>query len=355
MDGERVDLGIVGAGVAGLAAAHRLRECRPGLNVIVFEESGELGGRAATRQAHGAIFDDGAQYLKTPTGELQHFVAEVLPHDELRDIGPPVWVFDGNSRISPGDQEQNADPKWTYIDGIARLAAELAYGLDVRREVRIERLAMDQNRFTLFDARGAAVAEAQAVLLTPPAPRTAELIGRSDLPPLRRASLLNELSRASYRPCLSITLGYTRPPRAQPFYALVNTDRQHPISWLALEHTKPHRAMGGQGVLIAQMAPQWSRQHWDDDPAVLAKLAAGLVSELLREDLQQPAWSDCRAWPYALPDSGCDSRSLHNGDGLFFAGDYLKGQGRIHLALQSGWEAAEAIDEFFKATGPRNP
>lgn len=336
-------LAIVGAGIAGLAAAHRLRTKWPGLDVVLFEETETLGGRATSRRRHEATFDDGAQYLKTPTEELRRFVAEQLGHATLVDIGHPVWVFDGAGMITPGDPEQNADPKWTYRDGLARLGEELAAGLEVRRGRRVDRLGRAPEGYRLFDQDGGALAQSEAVLLTPPAPQTADLLARSDLEAAWRDELIAELSRVAYRPCLSVTLGYPRPPREQPFYALVNSDRRHPISWLAYEHMKPGRGMAGQGVVIVQMAPGWSRERWNDGSEALAQRVAEQASTLLGEELLRPVWWDIRRWRYALPDGGCDAERLHAGAGLFFAGDYLVGQGRVHLALESGWAAAARI------------
>ena len=336
-------LAVVGAGIAGLSAAHRLRATRPDLELVVFEQSRDIGGRAATRRLNGTIFDHGAQYLKTPAPELREFISETLPHETLWDIGLPVWTFDGTGRIEPGDPAQNADPKWTYAEGLDRLATELATALDIRREVRVEWLELAGGGYMLRGTDGVDLLRADAVLLTPPAPETAALLARSRLPAPRREMLIQELGRARYRRCLSLTLGYSRPPRERPFYALVNTDRRHPISWLAYEHLKPGRDMAWQGVLIAQMAPAWSVDHWDGEPEVVAALVAELVSALLGEDLRRPAWSDRQGWRYALPNAGCDAERLHAGDGLFFAGDYLAGQGRVHLAIQSGWQAAARI------------
>jgi hypothetical protein len=101
--------------------------------------------------------------------------------------------------------------------------------------------------------------------------------------------------------------------------------------------------MAGQGVLIAQIGAAWSRDHWSDDSADVAQGVAELVSRLLGEDLDRPDWYDLERWQDALPDGGCDSARLHADDGLYFAGDYVAGQGRLHLALESGWHAAERI------------
>jgi predicted NAD/FAD-dependent oxidoreductase len=46
-----------------------------------------------------------------------------------------------------------------------------------------------------------------------------------------------------------------------------------------------------------------------------------------------------------LPDSGADFVALNGSDcGLYFAGDYTAGQGRVHLAIESGWRAAVEIE-----------
>lgn len=334
---------IVGAGIAGLAAARHLRSKRQDLELVVYEQSPEVGGRAATRRAHGAVFDHGAQYLKTPTPELHDFVTHILPHDTLVDIGLPVWTFDGDGTIQVGDPEQNADPKWTYKDGLVCLAQHLALDIDVRLSTTIGSLTRHGHSIILNDLAGAPITESDHVLLTGPAPQTIRLLSTSTLDPDRATTAMTELAHAPYRRCLSLTLGYKTPPRAQPFYAIVNTDRRHPISWLALEHTKPGRKMSGQGVLIAQMGPGWSNTHWEHDVAEIGIEVAHLVADLLKEDLQQPAWVDLQRWHDALPDGRCDEQVLNNGDGLYFAGDFIAGQGRVHLAIESGWRVAERI------------
>jgi renalase len=338
-------LAIIGAGVAGLAAARRLSELRPDLTVTLFEKSRGLGGRAATRRRDGYVFDHGAQYFKTPSDGLLRLVQNELRHDGLRDIGKPVWVFDGEDVVAPGDPEQNQEPKWTYADGLNWLGKLLGAGRSVYRERRIARLEhTPEYTYQLWDADGDVVAEADAVLLTPPAPQSAEIIAASALDAALRDALVAELAHASYRRCLSFTLAYDQPV-TRPFYALVNTDRRHPISWLALEHDKgAERCPPGHALLTAQMAPQWSVEHWDDAPEQAASAVAAMLGALLGERLPLPLWFDRQGWRYALPDSAADFDTLNStNSGLYFAGDYTAGQGRVHLAIEQGWRVAERI------------
>jgi monoamine oxidase len=57
-----VDVAIVGAGAAGLGAAHALR--RSGLAVLILEARDRIGGRALTKHLdHGIVFDVGCEWL----------------------------------------------------------------------------------------------------------------------------------------------------------------------------------------------------------------------------------------------------------------------------------------------------
>jgi len=258
-------LAIVGAGMAGLSAAREMRRRRPDLMITIYEKSRGFGGRVATRRRDGFVFDHGAQVIKAPDASMEHLLTAELPIEELRRMDRPVYVFHTDGTIARGDPTLNAEPSWFYAGGLNRLGKLLAADLDVRLETRIAALRREAGsaRWMLFDAQGAHVGTADAVLLTPPAPQTAEILAMSDFDPPLRDMLVRELIHVPYRRCLTVTLAYNRPIE-RPFYALVNIDRQHPMAWLALEHTKgSERCPPGHSLLIAQMAGPFSMQQWD--------------------------------------------------------------------------------------------
>lgn len=344
-------IAIIGAGVAGLTAARELAHA--GHAVTVFEKSRGLGGRVTTRRvAGGYAIDHGAQLLKAPSPAVAALVAEI-PGAHVIDA--PIWVFDAPGPPRPGDPRMDADAKWTWPGGIAALGRHLGQGLDVRREVTVGALAAVETprgaRYVVHDASGAAVGEADAVLLTAPAPQAAAILGASWLGDVTRRPLLEALAPVRYRPCLSVALAYPRRPEL-PWYAAVNIDRGHPIAWLACEHVKPGRAPEGAGLLLAQMAPAWTEAHWDALPKgtypgdalpAPAAEAHGHVRELLGEELGEPLWADVHRWRYALCDAPCGAVALDGVAGIFVAGDMEAGQGRVHLAIESGWAAAARI------------
>jgi len=338
---------IIGAGVAGLAAGRALT--RDGYPVSLFEKSRGLGGRVATRRVAGFAIDHGAQVFKAPAPPFQALVAEI---DGARTIAQPVWTFTSDGQISPGDPAQAAEASWTWPGGINTLARHLARGLVVHREVTITALRQAETGYELVDASGQRSGPFAAVLLTPPAPQSAAILAASAIDPTVQAQLLDALAPTRYRPCLSLAFAYTRRP-APPWYALLNLDRRHPIAWLACEHVKPDRAPAGHGLLLAQMAPAWSEQHWEALPRgtyggaapLPAALTAvhGLIGELLGADPGAPLWVDVQRWRYALADAPCAPAASAGIAGLFIAGDMVAGQGRVHLAIASGWAAAERI------------
>ncbi|MCU0490400.1 MAG: FAD-dependent oxidoreductase [Chloroflexaceae bacterium] len=342
-------IAIIGAGVAGLAAAQKLTE--RGLTCTIYEKSQGVGGRAATRRVHGCHFDHGAQYVKAPTPELEALVRTTTDSTgaSAYDIGRPVWTFDAQGRVYEGDPAQNADPKWCWPAGVNALGKAMAQGLDVRRGVTIATVA----------PQDLAAGDANAVLFTAPAPQTAAIIAASRLDAGVQAQLLAELVRASYRRCISVTFAYPRCP-VLPWYALVNTDRGHPISWLACEHDKTGHAPAGLGLITAQMAHDWSVAHWDElaptpetqrrrdtEPAFLNSqllILNSMLQSLIGQELGEPLWANVQRWRYALPDAGADFERLNScGSGLYFAGDYVAGQGRVHMAIESGWRVAQLM------------
>src|SRR5271170_2499817 len=82
MSGERTShVIVVGAGIAGLAAAYRLHKA--GLRVTVLEKDDRVGGRMTTDRIDGMVIDRGAQILSS--------AYSVLP-GLARELGLPEWV-----------------------------------------------------------------------------------------------------------------------------------------------------------------------------------------------------------------------------------------------------------------------
>lgn len=338
-------LAVIGAGIAGLIAAYRL-----GGQVVVFEKSRGFGGRAATRwyeRSSGRIYvDHGAQYLKAESQALRRLMLEELSQADLSDIARPVWTFDADHVIREGDPELNATPKWSYRHGISTLGKLIADSgrFEVRLRTRVGKIQLRADgRYALYDVEGNPLGEYEQVLIAIPSGQAAELLANSDLPHAEQVALQTALQAASYRRCLSITLGYERDVAPRPFYALVNSDKRDSLAWLAYEHHKLGHAPRGQSVLIAQMGETYSLEQWEAGNETLVSEVAAYISDLLGERLTDFDWADIQRWRYSQPNTLADPSQL-NGvlRGLWFTGDYLVG-GRVHLAAESGENVAATI------------
>ncbi|WP_435157634.1 NAD(P)/FAD-dependent oxidoreductase [Haladaptatus sp. DFWS20] len=331
---------VVGAGVAGLGVAYALRDSA---EVTLFERAERVGGRAATRE-QGCIYDTGANYIKGNDERVSRVIRELS--DGLVEVEEPVWTFDADGDISEGRDEDT--PKWTYRDGIETLGERLldASGATVRTDTRIAGLRRDDDWF-IEDTDGREFGPWDELVLTPPAPITASLLNLVEWDDDRRQELREHVGHVPFRTILSVALHYPF-ELDRPYYALVNTDKEHNIGWVARESCKPGHVPAGESLLVVQMAPDWSAKHYDHEDSEIAVAVADHTADLFADHaLAAPDWYDVVRWRDALPDSGANEDVLRRAEetNLWFAGDWVAGDGRVHRALGCGLDVGDRIRE----------
>lgn len=337
------DLAVVGAGAAGAAATYALRT-EP-VDVTVFEKSRGVCGRAATRRKADCTYEYGANYLKDDDDRVTELVTQALPTDGLVDVEEPIYAFDADGDIEPG--RESAQHKWTYEAGITQLAKRLFAETDaaVRNEVRIETLNCHEDGWTLLDSDGTDRGRYDGVLLTPPAPQTADLLGQARWDHDDCRSLRQEIAAVPYRTVVAGVLHYDFELDV-PWYGAVNADTDHDIGWVSREECKDGHVPDGESLLIVQMNEPWSVANYDAHPDRLVDDIAERTARLLDDErLADPDWTDHQHWRYSQPEGEVDRDLLdrasdHN---LYFAGDWVAGEGRVHAAVRNGLEAGAAI------------
>jgi renalase len=337
---------IVGAGVAGLAAAYALRTLP--IEVTVFEKSRGYGGRAATRGRYGCRYDHGASYLTAPTDRVEQLVTAHLPTDGLVEIGRPIWEFTEDGTLLRPDSLEETISKWSYRQGISRLGKLLARfsRAEVLTATRIERLRYRDGRWGLVDDEGRSYSGFDAVVLTPPAPQTATLLNASDVGRERVTRIQQAVAAVEYTSQFSFVFAFDRPlSRPGNFFGLTNADGEHPIAWLAYEHDKPGHVRGEDSMLVVHTAPEWTANRLEQEPDGYVPEVKEKAEDVLVSDLRHPAWYDVQRWRYARPTSSLDGEMVVAGEGLglFLAGDYVSGVGRVGVAIETGFEAAQRI------------
>ena len=338
-------LAIVGAGAAGSGAAYALRDSD--VDVTIFEKSRGVCGRAATRRKEGCRYDHGANYIKD-AGDRTTDLLHELGDDGLVDIGDPVWTFDAAGRISEGDERRGDTHKWTWTEGITQLAKRLLAWTDatVVQPTRIATFERGDGWY-LTDTENESYGPFDGLLLTPPAPQTAGLLAESKWNDDRMPTLIEAVGAVPYRTIRTFLLHYPF-ELDTPYYALVNTDKEHDVGWLSREECKPGHVPDGESLLVVQMSPEWSADRYDDPLDETAPVVAEKAATLLDDDrLVDPDWVDDQGWRYALPDDGAVGDVVRSAEdaNLFFAGDWVVGDARVRAALWNGIETGERIAE----------
>ncbi|WP_232686287.1 NAD(P)/FAD-dependent oxidoreductase [Halobacterium zhouii] len=108
-------IAIVGGGIAGLAAAHRLQG--HGHDVRVFEASDSVGGLAATRETAGDPIETFYHHLSASEETIVELIEELGLGDDLRwPIGKNAYYVDGTVHPMDTPWEILAFPHWSVYD-----------------------------------------------------------------------------------------------------------------------------------------------------------------------------------------------------------------------------------------------
>ncbi len=317
---------IIGAGMAGLAAARTLKQS--GIESVVFEKSRGVGGRVATRRQDGFIWDTGATSI-TPRGKhIEDLMLNQLDTSELVEVKLPIYTHTG-LRVSPGDPRRTT-PRYTYQSGNTVLPKLLAKELDVRLDTQIDNIQADGAGFRILDERY------DGLVLTPPIPQTATLLwslGES-----------RPIGGAKYRACITVLLGYAVALPDTHYHSLLDPDQRHPLTWLCLESVKsPGRAPEGGSALCAQLSREFTQTYYEAPDAQLVETVSGYVARIYGAGFSTPTASNVMRWKYSQPETLANFESVNPpGSRLVIASDGLLG-GHVEDAYEVGVRAAKVL------------
>ena len=322
--GQRVRVGIVGAGMAGLTAARILED--QGHEVIVVEKARGPGGRMSTRRQDALRFDHGAQYF---TARDPRFLRHVLAWWERGRVEPwdaRIAVLENGRTAAHAPNER----RFVAVPGMNAICAEIAGELaDCRFGWELARAEHSNGRWHLESTTGERL-ETEWLLMTAPPPQADRLLG---LEPVRKA-----VAGVEMRPCWALMLVLDRPLLGEYDAAFVN---EGPLSWLASQSSRPGRPDGH--CWVAHANPAWSARHLEAPPETVQ----GALLEALRELPGAAPFNvlDCvpHRWRFALAEQPMDSGALWFKDlHLALAGDWCHGS-RVEGAFLSGSAAAGRI------------
>lgn len=247
--GGRLRVGVIGAGVAGLACARALAD--QGHEVVVFDKGRAPGGRISTRRDADAQFDHGAQYFTVRDPRFGRVVRSWLEAGVVARWRPRLGrVIDGEIRSD--DRPADAPPMLVGAPRMGAIAAHLASELEVRTGVRISAVERAGDAWRLTVEQGADTHECDALAIAIPPAQAVELL---DMPAVHDA-----LSPVALAPCWACMAEFER-ELDLPFDVMrIESD---PLAWAARESSKPGRPSGHRWTIHA--SSDWSREHLEMD------------------------------------------------------------------------------------------
>lgn len=336
----KIKIAIIGAGMAGLKAANTLHKI--GMDVTVFEKSRGLGGRLASRRTEFGHFNHGAQYVTARHPGFNDYLNQAAQFNAAQNWQPNLHRGGDHSsptgNVVPEVSGNLALEKWYQgAPQMNKLIGPLVEPFEIRKQHRITKIdAVTPRSFALHDDLDGEFGPFDGVIVTAPAPQTAELLR----PLSPRFDPIGEVVMA---PCWAVMAAFENPlPTA--FDAMI-----HPcpdISWAARSNQSNdmfHRRTPDPWVLHA--SPKWSRDHLEEDKErVIDKLLAALrdVSGVKLPELHSV---QAHRWRYARTESPLGRAQLNGMNGrVIAAGDWCLGA-RVEAAWRSGQSAAHTMIE----------
>lgn len=340
---DHADVVIVGAGVAGLAAATSL--AASGKQVVVLEKSRGVGGRMATRRLGEAVCDHGAQYFSVKGRAFGNLVAKAEAGgvvDSWCQLFPSAKTAQG-AVIAPQDEAGHS--RWRGVRGMTGLPKQLAADLPdmVFTETRVTSISIEDDHVRLVDEAGHSWT-ADSAIVTVPVPQAIDLFRAGSLmPPLVDQEVWEVLSSITYEPCFSLMLVLDRPSLLpEPGGLQVETG---PVVWIADNQQK---GISPIPSLTIQARGNFSKEHFDDDPAKVMRLLTAEVEAWIDGD---PATavidSSLQRWKFAFPETVLKAPlvPLSTSPAVVCCGDAFGG-GRVENAASSGLAVARWLDRL---------
>ncbi len=321
------DVVIVGAGLAGLAAARRLADAER--RVVVLDKGRSVGGRLATRRIGEARLDHGAQFMTVRSDAFAEQMA--------------VWERAGLTRVWHHGFSDDGHARAVATGGMNSLAKDLAAHLEpldnaeIHTSQMVFSVSLDDDTPTVLIDDGTRW-RAPAVLITAPIPQAVALLIDTEV------GLPGELARIDYQHTIAL-LAVLDGPSTIAAPGMVDPDSLDDSIWSFVgdQHLKGISAIP---AVCAHADDEWSRLHWELDDDTLASMLTDAAQEYLGDAGIIEA--QVKRWRLAMPERlWPDAHWASDPPGVWLAGDAFSSSSARHPnaegAYLSGLSAAEAI------------
>ena len=340
---------IVGAGITGLSAAQVLKDA--GWQVEIIDKGQTPGGRFASRWfgERTRRIDVGAQFI---SARDPAFIAAITAWESrgwVRRWCTGIPVLNADALLGGED----GFPRWLGVGGMHAFGRALASSFVLRQPATITALRPENNGWTVAAVPGDAVRgtatgpavmlQADAVILTYPAPQVVHLLGACNL------SLPEGLAQVRYDPCVAVAIDVPNvsAPLLEHPGAVRIEDPASPLSWIASANGRGETVPGD--LLLLHARGDWSFAHQDHSTALLAEeLLADATPTLKRLGIMRDLSrcnAEARLWRYSRCTAPITAPYLRvaGAPSLLIAGDGFGDCPRVEGAWLSGRSAGIAL------------
>lgn len=292
-------IGIIGAGVAGLAAGRELSKA--GHEVTIIEKNRGYGGRLATKSAgkdNKTKLDYGVPSFAAHSPEFRGFVSELLQNELIRLWTDNPWRYNGDRLVK--DPLADNDINYAAVDGINSVSKYLARWVDVQTGTKVGGLTnigtnRKKKRPWMINLTNYKTFEADAVIIATPAPQAYGIILTSQ-DEINTLKLIREIDEINYDSTFSLMAGYgsTEPP---PWELVKCNDEV--IQLITNEKTK--NKVDYETALVIHSTPGFARDSKDMKPEEITGKMLDHLAKIAGKWASVPEWSQIHYWRFSSP------------------------------------------------------
>lgn len=357
-------IALIGAGVSNLGFLYSLK-AMDNAQVKLFERSKVLSGRAATRIRDEYFFDNGANYFNISDPKISQIILRELSTENLVEIKKWIFPFDKDFKINFDENQasnHNQKIKYTYLNGVRNLADLLLKNTQIKYEIQFSKSITkikqncESNSWTIY-SEDENLGDFDYIIFGVPAPNIARVFINSEFKEAEKHFFKNAteiLFNNTYKKIFSLTIAFSKKDIGESeeifnkFFALINSDRKNPISWVCIENEKNRSYLDSKDdlLLVVQMSDEFTIQYQNQEKEKVFKVIFENLIKLFPTLKNKNAkFHDLKLWGHALP-NGKLSESLVKDlaeRNLFVIGDSIIGKGRVDEALLTGVNLYEQL------------